>query len=559
VSRPDPHDPLDGEVQAHDRAVAEQRLPLWIGAEPTFTDASSQDPWWLGQAEGGDKEERARALLDHLAPHLGDGVEVLRAEGRQFPDEPRPRFAHAARWTRPEGHGWLTVTPDPGVVEVNMAPSADLAGFRAQARSVYAAAARVGLSPSRFRYNGQEVDSGGGGQLTFGGPTPTASPLLTHPWMLAGLVRYLNRHPALSYLFAGECVGSASQGPRPDESVAERFQELEVALEWLARRWSRREPVPPAELWESLARVLCDGAGNSHRSEVNIEKLWNPYLAERGCLGLCELRALRMPSTPEKLVAVAALFRALLVRVGALAPPGYAEPLIDHGADLHDRLALPTLLLADLRDVLAELAVHGMGLGPTLTALLTEPVAPLAVVTCGPARLTLTPALEFWPLLGDVASQERSGSRLVDSSSARVEVRVEVPEGHLPGVVAVGHGPRFGLPLRPLGDGVTWLAAVRYRSFKPGPGLHPGLPAHDPLTLTWTSPHGPGVQVLVHSWRPGGGAYAGLPVDAAEARLRRDERVRIQELGGPVDPPVRPLPDELAGTARWTLDLRRLA
>ena len=64
-------------------------------------------------------------------------------------------------------------------------------------------------------------------------------------------------------------------------------------------------------LYASLAPFLADTSGNVHRSELNIEKLWNPNLPGRGYLGLVELRAFRMPRSPERAAAIAALRRAI--------------------------------------------------------------------------------------------------------------------------------------------------------------------------------------------------------------------------------------------------------
>jgi uncharacterized protein (DUF2126 family) len=587
-------DALEADLAAHDEALRARGLAVWIGAEPTFTDPRSQDPWWLVQAEGGDKEPRARALLERLMGRLCPTAELLRAVGRHFHDEPAPRFALGARWPRSAPPGatgapgappgwaaswwqgepvatpppasdtaWLTVTPDPGVVEVNLAPAPDLRTFLRWSRELYDAAAEVGLSPRRFRYNGQETDSGGGGQITFGGPTPETSPFLLAPWILPGLVRYLNRHPALSYLYAPECVGSASQGPRPDEGGRERFEELEVALD-LLQAPARAVQVAPAELWSTLAPLLGDASGNSHRAEVNVEKLWNPELPGRGCLGLCELRSLRMPPSADEMAALAALFRAVVARVAGSGPPGYVAPLCDFGATLHDRYALGHVLRADLRAVLADLSAEGLGLGLELEALLLLPREPIAVVACGPARLVVSPALEFWPLIGDVASQERAGARRVDASTARVEVRVEVPERSSPGrLLAQG----WELPLRASGPGEltarsdAHVVGVRYRSYVPSPGLHPGLRAHDPLTLRWEPEPGASVfEVELHAWIPGGGVYDGLPLDVAEAARRRAERVIVRQVPRDAATVVaRALPDRLRPDAdRWTVDLRRL-
>ncbi len=628
---------LLAEIRAHDAAVARLGIDIWIGAEPTFTDRNSQEPCWLGQAEGGDKEARARALLVALAPRLGSMVRILRTRGRLYPGERRERFClgalfrrHAtpppsvapgsrlqasgtddrgleapaeargprpeasvaegpapgssfqgtatddrgleasaeARGLRPEAsfaegprqgadepgsldeiveapapaqdEAWLTVTPDPGVVEVNMAPAHDLATFAIWCEAVYAAAEEAGLAPVRFRYNGDATDSGGGGQLTLGGRSPEESPFFARPQLLPRLVRYANRHPALSYAFAPDCVGSASQGPRADEGVRERFEELPVALDRLAARGDR---ATPDELWSTLAPLLVDSSGNSHRAEINVEKLWNPYMEGRGKLGVVELRSLRMPAAPPRLAAVGALFRAVAAR---LASAPYEEPLVDWSGSLHELFGLPCFLSRDLEDVLADLEAHGFGLGPSLRAELLQPPAPVATLELDGATLEVTPALAFWPLIGDVASQERSGARLVDASSARLQLVVATPDDKTPGTISAC-GWRTPLQRLP-GDATRHVTSVVYRTFTPSPGLHPTLPALDPLVLAWRR-GGRALSISLHGWRPAGGAYDGLPADAEEARRRRRERVVISDA-----PPGDERPGY--GTA-FTLDLRR--
>jgi uncharacterized protein (DUF2126 family) len=537
---------LLAELSEQDAVLRHRHLDVWIGSEPTFTDRRSQEPWWLTRAEGGDKLERARALLADLAPRLAGRPQVLDLPGRHFEGEAEPRFCLGVRFRRgaplPGQEVQLTVTPDPGVVEVNTAPAPDLATFLADAEAIYAAAATVGLSPLRWRYNGRGADSGGGGQLTLGGPTPEGSPFFRHPTLLPRLIRYLCNHPSLSYAFAGECVGSASQGPRPDEGVRERFEELQVAVDRLESRGVRLEP---SELWETLAPLLVDASGNSHRAELNVEKLWNPHLPGRGRLGLVELRSLRMPSSAGRLASLAALFRALVARLVAVP---YQEPLADWGASLHDQLALPTFLDEDLRGVLDDLTAHGLGLGPATTALLLERPEPLAEIKLERTTLTVVPALEFWPLLGDVASQERAGARLVDASAERVEVRIAHDRGADPGRLGADG---WEVPLTSASGGRRHVAGLRYRAFLPRPGLHPGLPAQDPLVLTWAL-EGRQVGVELHGWIPGGGTYSGLPDDQAEAQRRCRERVRVSA-PGPLT-----LGRPLAGGG-VTLDLRRLS
>jgi uncharacterized protein (DUF2126 family) len=570
---------LHAEAAAHDAAVARCGVDLWIGAEPTFTDRRSQEPWWLWTAEGGDKEERARALLLALAPRLPGPVRLLRARGRQYPGEAAPRFCLGAlharqRVPRPDtareearaadlsgavaadgaltaaivpppspggDEAWLTVTPDPAVIEVNLAPAHDLATFAGWCEALYGAAGEVGLAPLRYRYNGDVTDSGGGGQLTLGGPTAEDSPFFRRPQLLPRLVRYLNRHPSLSYAFAPDCTGSAGQGPRADEGVRERFEELPVALELLSARGDR---ATPDELWSALAPLLVDSAGNSHRAELNVEKLWNPWHEERGRLGLVELRALRMPATPERLVAIAALFRAVAAR---LAVSRYEEPLVDWGAQLHERFGLPWFQRRDLEWVLDDLDAHGLGPGPTLRAELLRAPEPIATVELDGARLEIAPALAFWPLFGDVASQERSGARLVDASSARVQLSVRSPAGELPGHVSAAG---WRVPLQAAGgdEGVR-IGSVLYRTFAPRPGLHPALGPEDPLVVAWER-NDRRVRVELHAWIPAGGAYDGLPADDAEARRRRRERVVVST-------PVTAVDVRASGATGFFLDVRR--
>jgi len=530
---------LLAECRAQDEVLRGAGLEIWLGAEPTFTDRASQDPHWLWMAEGGDKQERAAALLRDLLGRLASSFRLERPEGRLYPGEEAPRFCLGAAYVPRGGAGerWVTVAPDPGVVEVNLAPAPDLVTFAEHVGSVYAAAAAAGLSPERFRWNGHAGDSGGGGQITLGGPSPERSPFFLRPRLLPSLVRYLNHHPSLSYAFAPECVGSAGQGPRPDEGVRERFDELGVALDRLAQR----DAPGPEELWTSLAPLLVDASGNSHRAEVNVEKLWNPHLPGRGKMGVVELRALRMPPSPERLLALGALFRAVAARL-ARAP--FEEPLLDWGPELHDRASLPHWLGQDLDGVMADLAEHGLAPGRKLQSWLAPEGAEVARVELAGATLVVRRAPDFWPLMGDVASQEGATARLVDASSERLELLVSSP-GTPPGRLAA-QGVELALEAA---GGPLHVGAVRYRAFAPQPGLHPGLGPHDPLVVEWER-RGEAVRVELHGWKPGGGGYDHLPADAGEAGRRRLERVVVRP--GRFRNPLR------APSARLTLDLRRL-
>lgn len=446
---------------------------------------------------------------------------------------------------------WTTITPDPAVIEVNQAPQTDVSRFYAAQAELYAAADELGLGPWRAQYNGRLTDSGGGGQITLGGPSPLDSPFFKEPRLLPRLVRYLNHHPALSYRFATEYVGAASQSPRPDETIHDRFNELHLALDQLARA----EAIEPEFLWGCLAPFLADSSGNPHRSELNIEKLWNPYLPGRGKLGLVEFRAFRMPHSAERAAALAALLRAACAM---LSQNDVCPNLIDWGDELHDRFALPWYLDQDLGFVFADLAQHGLGLGPELeTLLLTDPLESVWPAGFAGVQLELRRAVEFWPLVGDVASQEGGGSRLVDSSTSRLEFRLRaVAENELmfgDWTIQVA-GQALPLKLESDDQGELLLAGLRYREFAPWRGLHPGVQPIDPIRFSLSHPQlADGLHGQLFGWQPQGLPYDGLPNDpeAASQRLRERLVTRV----APAEP-AQPADDQAGTGSGLTLDSR---
>lgn len=449
---------------------------------------------------------------------------------------------------------WTTITPDPAVIEINMAPYPDVTTLLAATRALYAASAELGLAPYRLYYNGAVADSGGGGQITFGGPSPQDSPFFVAPLLLPRLVRYLNRHPALSYLFAHDHIGGSGQAVRADERGRDIFCELALALALL-----EQGPAPDAEaLWTGLSHLLTDAAGNSHRAELNIEKLWNPYLPGRGKLGLVEFRALRMQHSPERAAAVAALLRAILAM---LVDESLDTPLCDHGDALHDRYALPYYLELDLDQVLSDLGAAGLELAPPLAALLRRnELRRLTCVNHEGCELLLRRAVEFWPLVGDVSRQDQHTSRLVDASTTRVEIVLrptsESAADFSDWQIAVGD---VLLPMRLEHDarGPAKVFGLRYRTFVQWQGLHPALPAQGPLRLTLWHPALPDALYLsLHDWRPDGGAYDGLPVDLADAAARRAARCVAERGPAPAFETLRAPPPE--AVTPHALDLRWL-
>jgi uncharacterized protein (DUF2126 family) len=449
-----------------------------------------------------------------------------------------------------------TVTPDPAVIEINTAPSVDTTDFLRRSREIYAAAADQGLAPYRLYFNGTVADSGGGGQITLGGPSAQTSPFLREPRLLPRLVCFLNRHPALSYLFSHDFVGSSGQSVRADERGADAFDELALALALLGRE----EHLTPETLWHSLAPFLCDAAGNSHRAEMNIEKLWNPFLAERGRLGLVEFRALRMQHSPERATALACLLRSVAAMLSGA--DDATATLVDWGRDLHQRFALPFYLEQDLHAVLIDLHAAGLALDPAIESVLRrEAFRRLGQVALPGCTLELRRALEFWPLLGDAASPEQGGgSRLVDASTARVELRLRAePDGASAWRDWQVFAADVALPMRHEQDaqGDCQVFGVRYRSFVPRWGLHPALGAQAPVRLLLRHPaHTVDYGVTLHEWHPAGQAYPGLPEDLADASRRRAGRLTLDVVPRDTARGTRPAPPH--GLGPYCLDLRCL-
>jgi len=447
---------------------------------------------------------------------------------------------------------WITLTPDPAVLEVNEAPAASIAGFLDMSRRLFDVVQSSGLAPYRLNYNGDISESGGGGQFTLGGPSAERSPFFVAPHLLSRLILYLNHHPSLSYWFAPVYVGSYSQSPRTDENVLESFSELQVALQQLA---ASSAPAPEF-IWRSLSPFLVDTSGNAHRSEINIEKLWNPYLPGRGCLGLVEFRAFRMMMDAQSAAAIAVMLRALAAMLARQEPH---HALIEWGSRLHDRFALPFYLLQDLHTVFDDLECAGLGLGEPITRRLCADnwrhVGDAELAGC---RLDVDLAIEFWPLLGDAAEQA-GGSRLVDASTKRLQLTLRSSgeqDTDLDGWRLLAGN--FLVPLRREQDdaGEVLITGLRYRAFVPWAGLHPGLGAQSPIVLWLLPPAGEnGLRCTLHDWQPEGKAYDGLPVHLDEARRRIAERFVVEEILPEQVPDAVNPPDE--AVSDYCLDLRR--
>jgi uncharacterized protein (DUF2126 family)/transglutaminase-like putative cysteine protease len=435
----------------------------------------------------------------------------------------------------------FAVTPDPGVLEVNLPPVATARAAAALHEQVFDAALHAGLTSERYLLDGRAAGSGGGNHITIGGPTPLASPWLTRPGLLASLVTFLQHHPSLSYLFTGLFVGPTSQAPRVDEARHDALDELELALPRL------HDGAPAWQVDALLRHLLVDVAGSTHRTELSIDKLFDPQ-TPFGRQGLVELRAFEMPPHPRMAAAQVVLVRAVLA---ALAVAPYRHPLVRWGAHLHDRFLLPYFLWRDLEDVLAFVAARGVALPADAFAPFVELRCPrIGTLAVGDGALELRNALEPWHVLGEEVTAGGT-ARYVDSSMERLELRAIGldPERHVVTVNGVV------VPMRAVAGRDVRVGGVRFRAWCPPHALQPHLGIHHPLHVAvldrWAE------RGLVggayHVWHPEGRGFDAAPLTRVEAAARRAQRFTLE------GPPPWPAPMRaFADASRYTLDLRRV-
>lgn len=408
----------------------------------------------------------------------------------------------------------FAVTPDPGVIEVNIHPASNWQTLVSNTQTLYKMAKACRLGTEKFMLDGRHSGTGGGNHVTMGGPTPLESPFLKRPDVLRSFITYWQHHPGLSYLFSSLFIGPTSQAPRVDEARDETLYELEIAFSQIPDG----EVAAPWLVDRLLRHLLTDLTGNTHRAEFCIDKLYNPDSAT-GRLGIVEFRGFEMPPHARMSLMQMLLLRTLLMWFWR---QPYKKKLVRWGTELHDRFMLPHYVRQDIAEVCRDLNEANFPVKLDWF----DPFFEFRFPRCGrrevgQIKLELFSAIEPWHVLGEEATGSGT-ARYVDSSLERVQLSVS--NMHINRYIVTCNGRR--VPLKATDIRGEYVAGIRFRAWNPASALHPTIGVHAPLVFdvydSWSGRSLGGF--TYHVSHPGGRNFSTVPVNAFEAEGRRIAR-----------------------------------
>ncbi|WP_296699918.1 DUF2126 domain-containing protein [Algoriphagus sp.] len=410
----------------------------------------------------------------------------------------------------------MMITPDPGVIEVNIQPAKTWKEVLNNYGILYEKARESRLISEKFNVDGKHTGTGGGNHITLGGTTPENSPLLRRPDVLRSFITYWQHHPALSYLFSTQFIGPTSQAPRVDEGRDDMLYELELAFQQVPN--GKENEIPFWMVDRIFRNLLVDITGNTHRAEFCIDKLYSPD-SSSGRLGILEFRGFDMPPHYKMSMVQLLLIRALM---SWFWKEPYNHKLVRWGTSLHDKFLLPHYCQKDMTEVVNDLKRAGYDFDISwFDPFFSFRFPFIGELQSDEIHIELKMAIEPWHVLGEEISSSGT-ARYVDSSLERLQVKISGLTDSRYYLLCNG----FKIPLKNTGVQGEYVAGIRYRAWQPFSALHPTIGIDTPLVIdlydSWTKKSVAACQY--HVVHPGGRSYDTFPINSNEAEARRISR-----------------------------------